>query len=105
MKIKRFFINRVLWLAIALSIFTGYTRELLNLFFSNSEMPDNFADFLALPGALIIGKLFPQGPHTDNVGVYWGYCVGLTNFLIYFIVWYALLCLIRKIVSIAKFKS
>lgn len=89
--------------ALALSYFTLFTTGLVNEHFPYSELVGRITDAVGLPGAFVIGILYPQGPHTGYGVPYWGYYVMAANLFFYLIVWYALLSLakmfFRKMVS------
>lgn len=56
-----------------------------------SDARDRIIDAFAIPGAFIVGLLYPQGVHTAGGVRYWGVFVLLCNFLFYVVVWYACL--------------
>ena len=100
MIIIQFLKKRTLLLAMVLSIFTGLTISLVKLFFPYSELRDKVLDFMSVPGAIAVETMFPQGLHTGDGALFWGYFAMLANFLAYLLVWYVVLCLIKIVAKL-----
>jgi len=81
--------------ALALSYFMLCTAGLAKEHLTYSELSGRIGDAVGLPGAFIIGTLYPEGPHTGDGVIYWGYYVLVANLFFYLIVWYVLLSLIK----------
>jgi len=90
-------IKHTLLQALALSYFTLYATGLAKEHLPYSELGGKVTDAVGLPGAFVIGILYPEGPHTDYGVPYWGYYVMAANLVFYLIVWYVLLNLIKMI--------
>jgi hypothetical protein len=52
-------------------------------------------DVLALPGALIAGLFYPQGPHTGHGSDAWAYVVVAANLISYTGLWFVFIRIVR----------
>jgi len=97
MSIIQLFVRRTLMQSLVLSILTLFIIGLAKEFLPYSRLGDIVTDALSVPGALILGIMFPQGPHTGYGVLYWGYYVMVANLFFYLIVWYILLSLTKML--------
>ncbi len=85
----------VLW-ALLLGGVTSVVIGLAETYLPNSYAKGAVIDAFALPGAIIAGVSYPEGPHTGFGARYWGLAVLVLNFVVYFGMWLALLALARR---------
>ena len=83
--------TRILW-SIALGVLTSVVVAVAASTLPYSQARDRVIDAFAIPGAFIVGLVYPQGVHTGGGIRYWGALVLACNFLIYVLFWYACLC-------------
>ena len=67
---------------------------------AKTYVPDSHAkgvilDSLAMPGAILAGLYYTEGPHTGSGAPNWFLAVLILNFVIYSAVWFVLLGLVR----------
>jgi hypothetical protein len=70
-----------------------------------STIKDAVIDALTVPGALILGIVYPQGLHTGSGAPSWPLWVIAANFLIYVAFWYVCIWLFRHAVGKDRFSS
>jgi hypothetical protein len=85
-------------LSVVLCVVTLYLVHSLN-FLPYSPSRDAFTDGFAYPGALIASLFYPQGVHSSRGGSSWAAVVVASNIVIYSIVWFFLIQVIRGIFS------
>ena len=62
-----------------------------------SSMRDWIHDVLTWPGGILAGLVFPQGLHTGRGSIGWVYLAIALNVLVYWIVWYFLIRIVKKV--------
>jgi hypothetical protein len=82
--------------SLVLSALTVSAAGLLNRL-PYSHTRDTISDALALPGGLIAGILYPQGPHTTSGNIGWAYVAFAGNVLFYALAWFFLIRLVMRI--------
>jgi len=91
-----FLLKRPLLSALLLGFGTSALIGLLKALPPFSEAKDQFIESLAMPGALLIGLVYPQGVHSEGAWVMlWPLWVLLLNLAIYILVWYLCLLVLR----------
>jgi hypothetical protein len=80
--------QRFIW-SLALGMATSILGALAETYLPYGPTKERLIDAISTPGALIVGLLYPQGPHTGGGVGLWGYYVIAVNFVVYVLFWYA----------------
>ena len=90
--------KKVFLASVPLGIVTGFLIALAGRYLPYSQTRDTITDALKLPGWLIARLVYPAGIHTSG-GSGFGYVllVGVSNWMVYALVWLLCLMLVGRI--------
>lgn len=82
--------------SLVLGAVTSVAIRLAEAYGPNTHLARSILDALVKPGAVILGAVLSGSPHAGRVVPYWGYAVGVTNFVVYSSAWLVVLLMFRS---------